>query len=139
MKAKINPSSCQFSYNYILCLPWKKNFCTLISFPCFVTFLFVLLIDVPNIYFLHLFVLCLFSCDFCKMQFAEHYWPLFMHCFSHMNVWTDVKHIQMSVPESILHSASLLCVITPCLSGRNAKTERVCLRQEDIFDLSVCQ
>ena len=39
----------------------------------------------------------------------------------------------------VLHAAALLCFIAPCAAGREVKTDRVCLRREDIFDLSVCQ
>lgn len=39
----------------------------------------------------------------------------------------------------VLHAAALLCFIAPCAAGREVKTDGVCLRREDIFDLSVCQ
>lgn len=39
----------------------------------------------------------------------------------------------------VLHAAALLCFIAPCAAGREVKTDGVCLRREDVFDLSVCQ
>lgn len=55
-----------------------------------------------------------------------------------MQWWTNVKHIQ-KFDRLTLHLAAPLCFITPCATSRNVEIERVCLRQEDTFDLSVCQ
>lgn len=55
-----------------------------------------------------------------------------------MQWWPDVKHIHRS-DRLILHSAALLCFITPCATSHNVEIERVCLRQRNAFDLSVCQ
>ena len=42
----------------------------------------------------------------------------------------------LTLDRLVLHAAALLCFIAPCAAGHGVKTERACLRREDIFDLS---